>query len=201
MQQNKRKIINDPVLGFINIPSEFLYDLIQHPYMQRLNRIKQLGLASFVYPGTQHTRFLHSIGAMHLMTDAIAQLKAKGNDITDNEASGLLAAILLHDIGHTPFSHTLENVLIKDFNHEQITLLLIERINKEFGGTLGTAISIFKNEYPKKYLHQLVSGQVDMDRLDYLIRDSFFSGVAEGTIGAERNERLHSHRSKRHLLH
>ncbi|MDR3705906.1 MAG: HD domain-containing protein [Paludibacteraceae bacterium] len=186
MQQNKRKIINDPVLGFINIPSEFLYDLIQHPYMQRLNRIKQLGLASFVYPGTQHTRFLHSIGAMHLMTDAIAQLKAKGNDITDDEASGLLAAILLHDIGHTPFSHTLENVLIKNFNHEQITLLLIERINKEFGGTLHTAISIFKNEYPKRYLHQLVSGQVDMDRLDYLIRDSFFSGVAEGTIGAER---------------
>jgi HD superfamily phosphohydrolase len=186
MQQNKRKIINDPVLGFINIPSEFLYDLIQHPYMQRLNRIKQLGLASFVYPGTQHTRFLHSIGAMHLMTDAIAQLKAKGNDITDDEASGLLAAILLHDVGHTPFSHTLENVLIKNFNHEQITLLLIERINKEFGGTLHTALSIFKNQYPKKYLHQLVSGQVDMDRLDYLIRDSFFSGVAEGTIGAER---------------
>lgn len=186
MQINKRKIINDPVLGFINIPSDFLHDLIQHPYMQRLNHIKQLGLSSFVYPGTQHTRFLHSIGAMHLMHEAIAQLRNKGNEISDEEAEAALAAILLHDIGHGPFSHSLEHTLIEDFHHENMSLLLIEKINTELNGKLDMAIDIFTDKYPKKYLHQLVSGQLDMDRLDYLIRDSFFSGVAEGSIGANR---------------
>ncbi len=186
MQHNKRKIINDPVLGFINIPSAFIYDLIQHPYLQRLNRIKQLGLSSYVYPGAQHTRFIHSIGAMHLMNEAIAQLRAKGNEITDAEAEAALAAILLHDLGHGPFSHSLEDIIIKDFCHESISLLLIEKMNKEMNGALDMAISIFKGEYHKKYLHQLISSQLDMDRLDYLIRDSFYSGVAEGAIGANR---------------
>lgn len=186
MQVNKRKIINDPVLGFINIPSDLLHDLIQHPYMQRLNRIKQLGLSSFVYPGTQHTRFLHSLGAMHLMHEAISQLRSKGNEISEEEAEAALAAILLHDLGHGPFSHSLEHTLIENFHHEQMSLLLIEKINKELNGKLDMAIEIFKDQYPKKYLHQLVSGQLDMDRLDYLIRDSFFSGVAEGSIGANR---------------
>ncbi len=183
---NKKKIINDPVLGFINIPSDFLYDLIQHPYFQRLSRIRQLGVASFVYPGTQHTRFLHSLGAMHLTMEAIAQLRSKGNNITEEEENGVLAAILLHDIGHSPFSHSLENLLSKDIDHEKITLLLLQKINSELGGKLNTAIAIFTDTYPKRYLHQLVSSQLDMDRLDYLIRDSFFSGVVEGTIGAER---------------
>lgn len=186
MQINKRKIINDPVLGFINIPSDFIHDLIQHPYVQRLNRIKQLGLSSFVYPGTQHTRFLHSIGAMHLMHETITQLRIKGNEITDEEAEAALAAILLHDIGHGPFSHSLEHSLITNFQHEEMSLLLIESINKEYNGKLDLAIEIFCDKYPKKFLHQLVSGQLDMDRLDYLIRDSFFSGVAEGSIGANR---------------
>lgn len=186
MDYNKRKIINDPVLGFITIPSSFLYDLIQHPYMQRLNRIKQLGLTSFVYPGTQHTRFQHSIGAMHLMDDAISQLRFKGVEITDEEAEAVLAAILLHDIGHGPFSHVLEYSLVEKINHEELSLLLIKRINEETKGKLETTIAIFNNQYPKKFLHQLVSGQLDMDRLDYLCRDSFYSGVAEGTIGAAR---------------
>lgn len=184
--QNKRKIINDPVLGFINIPAELLYDLIQHPYMQRLHRIKQLGLSSTVYPGTQHTRFLHSIGAMHLMSEAIAQLRAKNHEISETEAEASLAAILLHDIGHGPFSHSLENVLIENFHHEKLSLLLIQKINQELNGKLDLAIRIFEDKYSKKYLHQLISGQLDMDRLDYLIRDSFFSGVAEGVIGADR---------------
>lgn len=186
MLTNKRKIINDPVLGFITIPSDFLYDLIQHPYMQRLNRIKQLGLSSFVYPGTQHTRFLHSIGAMHLMDEAIIQLRLKGHEISEEEADGALAAILLHDIGHGPFSHSLEYVLIDEFSHEELSHLLISKINEQMSGKLDLAIAIFNNTYPKKFLHQLVSGQLDMDRLDYLIRDSFYSGVAEGVIGADR---------------
>ncbi len=183
---NKKKIINDPVLGFISIPSDFIYDLIQHPYFQRLNRIRQLGLASFVYPGTQHTRFLHSLGAMHLTMQAITQLRSKGNDITEEEENAVLAAILLHDIGHSPFSHSLENLLAFGIGHEEITLLLMQRMNEQLSGKLNTAIAVFTDQYPKKYLHQLISGQLDMDRLDYLIRDSFFSGVVEGTIGAER---------------
>ncbi len=183
---NKRKIINDPVFGFINIPSEFIYQLIQHPFFQRLNRIKQLGLTSFVYPGAQHTRFQHSLGAMHLMSEAIANLRIKGHGITSEEAEGVLAAILLHDIGHGPFSHVLEYTLVKNIHHESISLWMMEAINKEMNGKLDLALQIFKNNYPKNFLHQLVSGQLDMDRLDYLRRDSFFTGVTEGNIGSAR---------------
>jgi len=183
---NKRKIINDPVFGFIDIPNDFIYDIIQHPYFQRLHRIKQLGLSSVVYPGAQHTRMQHSLGAMHLMGEAIAQLRKQGHDITTHEAEAVRVSILLHDIGHGPFSHTLENSLVKGVHHEQISLLMMQQINKDFDGKLDMAISIFTDKYPKRFLHQLVSGQLDMDRLDYLSRDSFFSGVSEGIIGAAR---------------
>ena len=183
---NKRKIINDPVFGFINIPNDFLYDIIQHPYFQRLNRIKQLGLSSFVYPGAQHTRLLHSLGAMHLMGEAIVQLRQEGNEITPSEAEAVRACILLHDIGHGPFSHTLEHTLVNGVSHEEVSLLMMEKINRELDGKLDMALEIFKNVYPKKFLHQLVSSQLDMDRLDYLSRDSFYSGVSEGIIGAAR---------------
>ena len=183
---NKRKIINDPVFGFINIPNDFLYDIIQHPYFQRMNRIKQLGLTSTVYPGAQHTRLQHSLGAMYLMGEAIAQLRQAGNEITPMEAEGALACILLHDIGHGPFSHTLENSVVSGISHEEISLLMMQKINLEMDGKLDIALQIFTNEYPKKFLHQLVSGQLDMDRMDYLSRDSFFSGVSEGIIGSAR---------------
>jgi len=183
---NKRKIINDPVFGFINIPSAFLYDLIQHPYFQRLHRIKQLGMSSYVYPGAQHTRMQHSLGAMHLMGEAIAQLQQQGHEITDEEAEAVRACILLHDIGHGPFSHALENSLVHNIKHEELSLLLMQQINSEFDGKLNMAIEIFTAVYPKRFLHQLVSSQLDMDRLDYLSRDSFFSGVSEGIIGAAR---------------
>jgi len=183
---NKRKIINDPVFGFINIPNDFLYDIIQHPYFQRLNRIKQLGLTSFVYPGAQHTRLQHSLGAMHLMGEAIAQLQQEGHEITAPEAEAVRACILLHDIGHGPFSHTLEHSLVKGISHEEISLWMMQKINSEMDGKLDLALEIFTNRYPKKFLHQLVSSQLDMDRLDYLSRDSFFSGVSEGIIGAAR---------------
>lgn len=183
---NERKIVNDPVFGFINIPAGLLYNLICHPLLQRLTRIKQLGLSSFVYPGAQHTRFQHSLGAFHLMSEAITQLRAKENEITREESEGVLAAILLHDIGHGPFSHVLENTLVKGVSHEEISLMLMQRINKEMNGQLDVAMSIFKDEYPKKFLHQLVSGQLDMDRLDYLRRDSFYTGVTEGNIGSAR---------------
>lgn len=183
---NKRKIINDPVHGFISIPSELHYDLIQHPYFQRLGRIKQLGMSYLVYPGAQHTRFQHSLGAMYLMEEAIAQLRSRGNEITDEEADAVLAAILLHDIGHAPFSHVLENTLTQEISHEEISLLMMEQINKEMGGALEMAMQIYQNTYPKRFLHQLVSSQLDMDRLDYLIRDSFFTGVVEGAVGAAR---------------
>ncbi len=183
---NKRKIINDPVFGFINIPSEFLYDLIQHPYFQRLHRIKQLGLSSFVYPGAQHTRMQHSLGAMHLMGEAITQLQQQGHTISSAEVEAVRACILLHDIGHGPFSHALEHSLVHDISHEEISLILMQKLNEVFDGKLDLAIEIFTRRYPKKYLHQLVSGQLDMDRLDYLSRDSFFSGVSEGIIGAAR---------------
>jgi len=182
----KRKIINDPVFGFINIPNELLLDIIQHPYFQRLNRIKQLGLSSFVYPGAQHTRLQHSLGAMHLMSEAIAQLQLVGHEITPHEAEAAQACILLHDIGHGPFSHTLEKSLVSGVNHEEISLWMMQKINREFNGKLDTALEIFTNVYPKKFLHQLVSSQLDMDRLDYLSRDSFYSGVSEGIIGAAR---------------
>jgi hypothetical protein len=183
---NKRKIINDPVFGFINIPNDFLYDIIQHPYFQRMNRIKQLGLTSTVYPGAQHTRLQHSLGAMYLMGEAITQLRLEGHEITAPEAEGVRASILLHDIGHGPFSHTMEHSLVNDINHEEISLIMMRKINAEMDGKLNIALDIFKNNYPKKFLHQLVSGQLDMDRLDYLSRDSFFSGVSEGIIGSAR---------------
>ena len=183
---NKRKIINDPVFGFINIPNDFLYDIIQHPYFQRLNRIKQLGLSSFVYPGATHTRLQHSLGAMHLMSEAIAQLRDAGHEITEKESQSVQACILLHDIGHGPFSHTLEHSLVSGISHEEISLLMMQKINTGLDGKLDTAIEIFTNVYPKKFLHQLVSSQLDMDRLDYLSRDSFYSGVSEGIIGSAR---------------
>ena len=183
---NKRKIINDPVFEFISIPTDFHYDIIQHPYFQRLNRIKQLGLSSLVYPGAQHTRFQHSLGAMYLTNEAIKQLRSHENEITEDEANAVLAAILLHDVGHGPFSHVLENSITKDITHEEISMMMMEQINNEMNGKLDMAISIFKNEYPKKFLHQLLSGQLDMDRMDYLRRDSFYSGVSEGNIGSAR---------------
>lgn len=184
--QQKRKIINDPVFGFVNIPDEFIYELIQHPCLQRLNRIRQLGMASYVYPGAQHTRFHHTIGAMYLMDVALLNLRDKGHEITNDEYRGALAAILMHDIGHTPFSHVLENTLASNVPHEEVSLLLMQQINGEKKGALQTAIDIFRDKYPKRFLHELVSGQLDVDRLDYLQRDSFFTGVSEGGIGAAR---------------
>ena len=182
----ERKIINDPVFGFINIPKGLLYDIVRHPLLQRLTRIKQVGLSSVVYPGAQHTRFQHSIGAFHLRSEAITQLASKGNFIFDSEAEAVQAAILLHDIGQGPFSHVLEDTIVKGVSHEEISLMLMERMNKEMNGQLSLAIQIFKVEYPKRFLHQLVSGQLDMDRLDYLRRDSFYTGVTEGNIGSAR---------------
>jgi len=186
VKNNKRKIINDPVFGFINIPNDFLYDIIQHPYFQRLNRIKQLGLSSVVYPGATHTRLQHSLGAMHLMGEAIAQLRDAGHEITHIESQAVKACILLHDIGHGPFSHTLEHSLVIGVSHEEISLLMMQQINNELEGKLDTAIEIFTNRYHKKFLHQLVASQLDMDRLDYLSRDSFYSGVSEGIVGSAR---------------
>ncbi|EOS00720.1 hypothetical protein C799_02571 [Bacteroides thetaiotaomicron dnLKV9] len=182
----ERKIINDPVFGFINIPKGLLYDIVRHPLLQRLTRIKQVGLSSVVYPGAQHTRFQHSLGAFYLMSEAITQLTSKGNFIFDSEAEAVQAAILLHDIGHGPFSHVLEDTIVQRVSHEEISLMLMERMNKEMNGQLSLAIQIFKDEYPKRFLHQLVSGQLDMDRLDYLRRDSFYTGVTEGNIGSAR---------------
>ncbi len=182
---NKKKIFNDPVYGFITIPYDILFDLIEHPYFQRLRRIKQLGLTDYVYPGALHTRFHHALGALHLMTEAIESLRSKGVDITEEEAIGVSIGILLHDIGHGPFSHALEHSLV-NIHHEELSLLFMEALNKEFGGALTTAIKIFTNSYPKKFLHQLISGQLDMDRLDYLTRDSFFTGVHEGVVGYDR---------------
>ncbi len=186
MKTNKKKIINDPVFGFITIQSEFLYDLMEHPFLQRLRRIKQLGLSYIVFPGVNHTRFEHAIGAVHLMQSAIASLRMKDVEITEQEEEAVTCAILLHDIGHGPFSHALEHSLVEGISHEHISLMLMEELNRQFKGKLDRAIQIFKNEYPKKFLHQLVASQLDMDRLDYLRRDSFFSGVTEGTIGSDR---------------
>ena len=183
---NSAKIINDPVFGFIKIPRGLLYGIVEHPLFQRLNRINQLGLASVVYPGARHTRFQHSIGAFHLMTEAVRSLQEKGNFIFDSEAEAVEAAILMHDIGHGPFSHVLEDTLIHGISHEDISLLMMEQINSDFNGQLNLAISIFKGEYGKNFLHQLISSQLDMDRLDYLRRDSFFTGVTEGNIGSAR---------------
>lgn len=183
---NANKIINDPVFGFIKIPRGLLYNIVEHPLMQRLNRISQLGLASVVYPGARHTRFQHSLGAFHLTSEAIMTLQQKGQFIFDSEAEAVLAAILMHDIGHGPFSHVLENTLIRGISHEDISLMMMEQINNDMGGQLNLAISIFKGDYPKNFLHQLISSQLDMDRLDYLCRDSFYTGVTEGSVGSAR---------------
>ena len=185
IQRNKKKIINDPVFGFISIQSDLVFDLLEHPWIQRLRRIKQLGLSYLVYPGANHTRFEHTIGTVHLMHQAIAALRLKGHAVTDEEAEAATVAILLHDIGHGPFSHVLENTLV-EINHEQLSSLLIADLNRQMGNRLGLALEIFENRYHKKFLHQLVSGQLDMDRLDYLARDSFFTGVAEGVVGIDR---------------
>lgn len=183
---NKKKIINDPVYGFISLPNDIIFDLIEHPFYQRLRRIKQLGMSHLVYPGALHTRFHHALGATHLMMKAIETLRRKGHEITEEEETGALIAILLHDIGHGPFSHTLEHDIVKNINHEQISSLFMERLSKEFHGALDLAIEIFEDRYPKSFLHQLVSSQLDMDRMDYLNRDSFYTGVSEGVIGSDR---------------
>lgn len=183
---NKKKIINDPVYGFISIPTELVFDLIEHPYFQRLRYIKQLGMTHLVYPGALHTRFHHALGAMHLMKMTIETLRAKDQEITTDEEEALTIAILLHDIGHGPFSHALEHTIVKGISHEDISILLMDKLNEEFNGRLTTAISIFRNIYPKKFLHELVSSQLDMDRLDYLNRDSFFTGVSEGVVSYDR---------------
>jgi len=182
----KRKIINDPLYGFITISDKLVFDVIEHPYFQRLRRIGQLGLASMVYPGALHTRFHHALGAMHLMSQAIETLRSKGFEISNDEARGATLAILLHDIGHGPFSHALEHHIVSKITHEEITSMFMHRLNREFDNKLDTAISIFENTYPRKFLHQLVSGQLDMDRLDYLMRDSFYTGVNEGVISTDR---------------
>jgi HD superfamily phosphohydrolase len=183
---NDVKIINDPVFGFIKIPKGLLYNIVEHPLFQRLNRINQLGLASVVYPGARHTRFQHSLGAFHLMSEAILNLQQKGIFIFESEAEAVQAAILMHDIGHGPFSHVLEDTLIHGISHEEISLMMMEEINQNLNGQLNLAISIFKGNYPKNFLHQLISSQLDMDRLDYLRRDSFYTGVTEGNIGSAR---------------
>jgi hypothetical protein len=186
MPINKRKIINDPIYGFVTIPNELIYDLLNHPYFQRLRRIKQLGLTNLVYPGALHTRFHHAIGAMHLMQEAVLTLRQKDITITDEEEQAVLIAILLHDIGHGPFSHALEHSIVKGINHETLSSLFMDKLNKEFKGKLSLAIKIFNDKYKKQFLHQLVSSQLDMDRLDYLKRDSFFTGVSEGVISSDR---------------
>ncbi|MCK9305394.1 MAG: HD domain-containing protein, partial [Bacteroidales bacterium] len=183
---NTYKIINDPVHGFINIPSGLIQEITEHHYFQRLRDIKQLGLTSLVYPGATHSRLLHALGAMHLMREAIINLRSKGTDIDRLEEEAALAAILLHDVGHGPFSHTLEKNILQGISHEEISLAMLREMNRQMGGRLNSAIEIFLGTYPKYYLHQLVSSQLDVDRLDYLRRDSFFSGVAEGMIGHER---------------
>ena len=183
---NKKKIINDPIYGFVTIHHDIIFDCIELPEFQRLRRIKQLGLTSLVYPGAQHTRFQHAIGAMHLMQIALKNLRAKEIDISEKEEIGALLAILLHDIGHGPFSHTLEHSILDDVNHENISSHLMHQINAQMNGKLSLAIQIFENKYDRPFFHQLVSSQMDMDRLDYLRRDSFYTGVSEGTVGIER---------------
>ena len=183
---NKKKIINDPLYGFITIPNALIYDIINHPYFQRLRRIKQLGMTDFVYPGALHTRFHHALGSMHLMNEALNNLMRKGVEISDEEFNASLIAILLHDVGHAPFSHALENELVLGMDHEQLSSIIMGALNAEFGGQLNLAIEIFNGSYSRKFFHQLVSSQLDIDRLDYLNRDSFFTGVVEGRIGSER---------------
>ncbi len=181
-----RKIINDPVYGFITVDDELIYQIIAHPYYQRLRRINQMAMAYLVYPGAVHTRLHHSLGAYHLMSNALSELKSKGVEITGEENQAAKIAILLHDIGHGPFSHALENVLIEGMHHEAISLLIMKELNEQFNHQLQLAIDIFTGIHPKKFLHQLITGQLDVDRMDYLTRDSFFSGVNEGVIGYDR---------------
>jgi HD superfamily phosphohydrolase len=187
---NKRKIINDPVYGFIGIPGDFIFDIIEHPWFQRLRNIKQLGLTSFVYPGANHSRFQHSLGALHLMDLAIHTIRSKGIAISPEEEEAAFIAILLHDAGHGPFSHALENSIITGISHEDLSLLLMKKLNESFNGRLDLAIKIFKGTYHRKFLHELIAGQMDMDRLDYLRRDSFFTGVIEGSVGSDRIIRM-----------
>ena len=183
---NKLKLFNDPIYGFITIPNTLLYDLIQHPYFQRLRRISQMGLSYLVYPGAHHTRFHHALGCMHIMQKAVEVLRFKGTEISEEEEKALLIAILLHDIGHGPFSHAMEHSIVENVNHEAISLLFMNKLNDEFDGQLTLAIKVFKGEYHRKFMLQLISSQLDMDRMDYLKRDSFYSGVAEGNINSER---------------
>ncbi|HLF52897.1 HD domain-containing protein [Flavobacterium sp.] len=185
-QINKLKILNDPIYGFIIIPNPFIYDLVQHPYFQRLRRISQMGLSYLVYPGAHHTRFHHALGCMHIMQKAIEVLRFKGISISEEEEKALYIAILLHDIGHGPFSHAMEHSIVEDVNHEAISLLFMNKLNEDFNGQLDLAIQIFKGEYHRKFMLQLISSQLDMDRMDYLKRDSFYSGVAEGNINSDR---------------
>jgi HD superfamily phosphohydrolase len=182
----KRKIINDPVYGFITINHPLIFQIIAHPFYQRLRRISQMALAQLVYPGATHTRLHHSLGAYHLMCNAISELRGKGIEITEEEEIAVKAGILLHDVGHGPFSHALENVLVRDLHHEDLSVKIMQRMNDEFGGTLQLTIDIFTDKYDKPFLHQLISGQLDVDRMDYLTRDSFYSGVSEGVIGYDR---------------
>jgi uncharacterized protein len=182
---NKRKIFNDPVYGFVYIPYEIIFDIIEHPYFQRLRRIQQLGLTNYVYPGALHTRFHHALGTLHLTSEAIDVLRSKGTEITEEESKAVCIAILLHDIGHGPFSHTLENSMVQ-VSHEQLSLFIMQKLNLEFGGRLDLAIRIFTDQYEKRFLHQLISSQLDMDRMDYLNRDSYFTGVHEGVISYDR---------------
>ncbi|WP_419870131.1 HD domain-containing protein [Chryseobacterium sp. CT-SW4] len=184
--QNKLKIINDPVHGFIKIPYEILFDVIEHPYFQRLRRISQTGLLNLIFPGATHTRFHHAIGAMHLMFTALETLKLKGIKISREEEKGAMLAILMHDIGHGPFSHALESMLMDDWHHENLSLLLMNKLNEEFDGQLDIAIEMFQGQYHRKFFNQLISSQLDVDRLDYLKRDSFFTGVSEGNINTQR---------------
>lgn len=186
MKSSKNKIINDPVWGFIELNSDLHLELIEHPYFQRLRRIKQLGLSSLVYPGANHTRFEHAIGTMYLVRSALDVLKKKGNKITEEEEEGVMAALLLHDIGHGPFSHALEQSIVQGVSHEELSRVYMDELNREMDGRLGLAIDIFMNRYSKRFLHQLVSSQLDMDRLDFLKRDSFYSGVSEGVVSSER---------------
>jgi len=184
--KNKLKIFNDPIYGFITIPNALIFDLIEHKYFQRLRRITQMGMSYLVYPGAHHTRFHHALGCMHLMQKAVRILRFKGIVISDDEENALLIAILLHDIGHGPFSHAMEHSIVNGITHEEISILFMEKLNLEFNGSLTLALTIFKGEYPRKFLYQLISGQLDMDRADYLKRDSFYTGVAEGNINSER---------------
>ncbi|MGM5629650.1 HD domain-containing protein [Apibacter raozihei] len=185
-KKNKRKIFNDPVLGFISISDDLLFDLLEHPYFQRLKRISQTGLSNYVYPGSTHTRFLHALGSTHLMQLALQVLKDKGVIISKEEERAVVTAILLHDIGHGPFSHALESTLMEGMHHEKVSITFMNLLNKEFNGELQLAIDIFLDQYPRKFFHQLISGQIDLDRLDYLRRDSFFTGVSEGNVNSER---------------